>query len=536
MPNLFKSENRINNVFKRFFYHTFRPRGVEDYKEFLTRGAGGENNENAVYPWVYARVFVLFLCIFALMAATSCFSNLMTYPTVLITGAAFTNITALTLAYELYPKRDLAFLQVIIIMLAGMAVSVFIIDVGYYLFNGGGWTGVVWTAGLEETSKAIAAILLIVLFKNRNPLFGFVAGAAVGAGMSVSEDMGYIFWRSHNVLYPDYPVAVEVAAVRCGSSFFTHLLWTGFIGWAYLKFKKPLINFKFWGICLFSAALHFLWDMPIAEGLLIAVYILCSFAAAAFTVFAVLKPQLKKGACLQALQLCICSKEYSNAFSAKHNKTAKYRCVCNVTFALNAVILSVLLLTAIYINPGYRYESMEFDSAEKFVNFVHSGMVIPVNYERRYSHFITNSSELYEDGKLVAATQKVTDGVSKKIIYFYDYVFLREPHDDEDLKTQIVLRDVRVLIDGLTYIAQTIYTPNQTVKFFMINSKLRGYASQDSLYISYKNGKFKVQLREQYYYGKPWLIGICSAAGASVCACAAVVITMKIKIRRNKND
>ena len=74
------------------------------------------------------------------------------------------------------------------------------------------------------------------------------------------------------------------------------------------------------------------------------------------------------------------------------------------------------------------------------------------------------------------------------------------------------------------------------LKFFMINSKLRGYASQDSLYISYKNGKFKVQLREQYYYGKPWLIGICSAAGASVCACAAVVITMKIKIRRNKND
>ena len=34
------------------------------------------------------------------------------------------------------------------------------------------------------------------------------------------------------------------------------------IGWAFAKFRRPLINIKFWLICILSAALHYIFDFP----------------------------------------------------------------------------------------------------------------------------------------------------------------------------------------------------------------------------------------------------------------------------------
>lgn len=512
LQNSLKTENKIIKAVKRFFYETFRPRTGEDYKEFFTRGFDGKTDGSAAHPWIYTRFFVVFLSLFAIITLASFFANVMSYPTVVLTGGIFTNLTALVLCYELYPRRDLSFLSVIVVFLAGMVTSVFIIDIGYYVYGGNGWTGVIWTAVLEEFGKAVPAIIAILCFRNKNPLFGLVIGAAVGAGMSVSEDMGYIFWKSEGGLFPDYTAAVEIAAGRGGSSFFTHILWTAFIGWAFVKFRKPLINFKFWGVCLFSIALHFCWDMPLDDLYLAFVYIACGTAGIAFLVFAVLSKEYKA----QGGQI------YTGPQPAPKNVKIKYSHTANLAATFSVIILSALSLLAVYVNPGYNFITEKFYNETDFINFVQNGLTLNADFERQPLGVPDedNYSYIKVDGQTVEFTQKET---ADSYDYYYTY---RNRFDEEQTEPVTLLYSVEVEINEIKYGCNRLTAGEETFRYFVLNK------SVDIGDISYENGVFYVGTWERGFEGLPWAIALGVAGGAVAITGASLYIIMKTKSRR----
>lgn len=255
------SRERLMRI-KAWFKETFRHHSLDEYREFFTRGLDGDEGENRVHPWIYSRL--LFLC-FVMFGLTSFIiwltGNGISVPTLMLLGAVLVTAPFFVLLYELNPKKDLSFLKVVAVLVIGSMIGDLIIFLGYFAWSPSNeWASVAWTAVLEEFGKALPAILAILLLKKRqSPMACLIIAAAVGAGVSVSEDLGYIFYGS-GMFSINLTEILSTSILRAVTSVCTHVVWTAFIGWAFGKFKRPLIDFRFWGICLFSIALHFAWD------------------------------------------------------------------------------------------------------------------------------------------------------------------------------------------------------------------------------------------------------------------------------------
>lgn len=253
---------------KKWFSETFRAHTKEEYKEFFTRGFDGKDSLNNVYPWVYMRMLVL--C-FLLFAATTFFmrvsGNAISYPAMIFLGAIFVNLPFITLIYELCPKADLSFLKLMFVLVVGGTASVIITELGYLAFSPqNGYAAVAWTAFLEEIAKIIPAVGVILILKKRSsPLTCFALAAAVGAGISIIEDMGYIFFNSFDGNISLF-TAIYVSVVRSVSGVATHTVWAGYVGWIFSKCKKPFLDVRFYAVSLMSMVLHFLWDLIAANG------------------------------------------------------------------------------------------------------------------------------------------------------------------------------------------------------------------------------------------------------------------------------
>ena len=253
---------------KKWFSETFRAHSKDEYTEFFTRGFDGKDSVNKVYPWLYMRMlalcFVLFSAITFFMKLSG---NAISFPAMVFLGALLVNLPFITLIYELCPKADISFLKLMLVLVIGGSVSVIISELGYFVFNPeNGYGSVAWTAFLEEIAKIIPAIAVILLLKKRNsPLTCFALAAAVGAGISIIEDMGYILFNSFedNISLVS---AIFISVTRSVSGIATHTVWVGYVGWIFSKCKKPLLDVRFYAVCLMSMVLHFLWDLTLANG------------------------------------------------------------------------------------------------------------------------------------------------------------------------------------------------------------------------------------------------------------------------------
>ncbi|MCI9031736.1 MAG: PrsW family intramembrane metalloprotease [Clostridia bacterium] len=257
-----------------FWKEMFRRHTKDEYREFFSRGLDGKEGINKVYPWLYLRVFGICAALFALFAfvvfMTGMFVEneaikLFGYPSLVTVGGILLNLPLLFLVYELYPKRDFAFVKLCFVMIVCVAVTDLAVNLGYcVLFPEDEWIGGLWAVFVEEFSKALPALLAIFLLKKKDSMFGFVIGAAVGVGMAISEDIGYIFVASWDGSV-DLPSLFAITGLRSFTSFAGHLVWTGFIGWAFAKFRRPLINIKFWLCVLASISLHYVFNFPYAS-------------------------------------------------------------------------------------------------------------------------------------------------------------------------------------------------------------------------------------------------------------------------------
>lgn len=266
-PKAQKRRMRRERV-KKWFSETFRAHSKDEYTEFFTRGFDGNDSVNKVYPWLYMRMlalcFVLFSAITFFMKLSG---NAISFPAMVFLGALLVNLPFITLIYELCPKADISFLKLMLVLVIGGSVSVIISELGYFIFSPeNGYGSVAWTAFLEEIAKIIPAIAVILLLKKRNsPLTCFALAAAVGAGISIIEDMGYILFNSFedNISLVS---AIFISVTRSVSGIATHTVWVGYVGWIFSKCKKPLLDVRFYAVCLMSMVLHFLWDLTLANG------------------------------------------------------------------------------------------------------------------------------------------------------------------------------------------------------------------------------------------------------------------------------
>lgn len=568
MQGLFKQN--LKYVFKEML----RPRTVADYKEFFTRGAGKKDAQTAAsVPWLWLRALAVGFVLFAAaMLSFRLSRGAVDYVTAIVAGGLCVNIPVLVFFYELYPKRDVSVFLLLFIVLAGGILSVSVTTLGYeYIysdpFNRTPWVSTLWTGFWEELCKGAVALAAIALLKKKNPFVCFLIGFAVGTGYSLFEDLGYIYAYSG---WQKYYWVVLMSLGRGLSCAFSHAPWTGVICWAFAKFKKPFINFRFYLVVFASMVLHYLADVTFfVEELDVLSGITWGWAIDAFVVIAIVLLQFFiLRAERRALASPICAGESGEQLEIAESvnaasRAAKLSYAGNLTAVLCAVVIGALSLAGCSLytarTPVYKY----FDSDRGFIDYVQEGLPLHADLTRGYDPDADNYSELSTNGILRYAVQKQTENGYD---YFYIYGF------DDGAK----LESVAVKIDGtIYYLMQLIvyddgytiitYYPEQfgpifseppeedggvteepevppeeekpteepgeplkVVTYFEINGKNKSY-DYERRSLCVLEGYSETDNTAAY-------IALGAVAGAVALGGAAAYITLKIKSRRIKND
>lgn len=531
-----ETEKRAQGVIKSFFKETFRAHSKEEYKEFFARSGEGAYR---TYPFIWIRALALELIVFAIALIVSGFTGYDTFWSYSVfIGGILLNIPVFILAYELYPSRDFGFLRYFIAFAVGGVVAIALALLAYYVYEPSNeWLSALWVGFVEEFFKAVPAIVFIIAYRKKSPLFGFLIGAAVGAGVSVIEDMFYIhnsagawgFWGN------SWQTLIETSVGRALTAGCTHALWTALIGWAFCKFKKPFINFRFYLVAILSIALHFAWDLPLEDwwasglvyigcavvGLVFAVVLLKKERAAVFGGVKAIEPEqqvLEEVAAAEAVEVKSC------AFGLGH--------IANLVAVLCLCVVAAFTVGVCFSNWGFvSYQNVYFESIAELYDYLQDGL--PINAEeilsREYDYnvdFDSNYAYAYEDGKWVSATQTATeikDGYNFE--YYYEYNF---KYDEEKKEYEAKIDYVKLYIDGVRYYQCTYYTNDKLIFF-----------SKDAPTVWYDDD------RGQYYVDESCDEYFDGVVGASVCGAVmgltliggiTAFTVLKIKARREKND
>jgi RsiW-degrading membrane proteinase PrsW (M82 family) len=506
-----KGRRTITNQIKRFFTQTFRKHSGGEYSEFLTRGVNKRKaGINTQYPWVYIRLFAMLVILFAVFLLIIRFtSNELFAPTVMLLSAITFNLPFLVFLYELYPQRDLSFLEVVGIMLIGGTGANVLCQVLYSFFpSPNEWMDAVYSGFFEELSKGAATIIAIVLVGRKNPLSGFLAGAAVGCGFSIVEDMGYVFVYSNELPSINISVTIDMFISRGLTAFCTHTLWTAMVGWAYSYFNRHISNIAFYLVLILSCGLHIAWDLPL-EGVLYNITIVACVtivAVATISIIAVSRKNIFKANSLELrdseedrVQLSmdilqpdgeakesgvtVQADESENVESNLQGERVKPLTKKNSAWWSYAGHLSLVIgvfimaiFSIIYCSIPFRetYYSQSFDTSQSFIDFMQEDYAIVVNKDRRFDESLPNeyNSEVTVGGVVTHITQRVTEG---DFIYYYTYNVVTV---DETRLYYYTSVSVRVYINGVysVYTAEDIYNKGKIyASFFRIRSDVTGY-------------------------------------------------------------
>lgn len=420
------------NVIAEFFRQTFRRHGGGEYSEILTRGlhSGNKQGLNRKYPWAYVRLFTLVFVLFAVFLLIIRFtSNELFVPMVTLLGAVSFNLTFLLLLFELYPKKDLSFMAVLLAMLIGGAGSDVLAQILFSIFKPSNeWLHAVYAGFFEELSKAAAIVFVIVVSRKNSPLAGFIFGAAVGCGFSIAEDMGYIFVRANEMPFVNLTTVIELAVTRGLSAVCTHTLWTAAIGWAFCRFKRHFANLAVYAVTLLSCGLHICWDLPLGSLALGFVYASCASVALVECILIlhlgrkkVFREEELSAAALYKNEGAVnemwerAEQENMAASSLDKSDPQYWRYWGHFTLALAAFLMAVT--GVLYCSIPFRetYGTERFKDADSFVSFMQDGMEFKgVQPNRQYDEF--DETEPAGAGR-VRQSETGADGVMYSYIY-----------------------------------------------------------------------------------------------------------------------
>lgn len=513
-----------------FFKETFRAHSKDEYREFLTRGLG-ENKRGitGTYPWLYVRVFFVLFILFTLNTLVLRLTgNTMYVPLVTLSGGITFTIPFMVFLFEIYPKRDLSALKLFGILVLGGTAAGILTQIGYGLIKlNNPWFNALIAGLVEEVGKATVAVAAIMIMRNKNSYACFLIAAAVGAGFSVIEDMGYIFYYSDTVAssYGDIRNTVYLFIDRGFSALCTHVLWTGIVGWAY-GFGKGKYKLLFIVFLTGSILVHSGWNLPL-EGWM------HSGAIALLTIITVV-------ANIIAVRKSL-SETMSNEFDiARINdnmireakamgERMRFTNAANLTFSLMCTFLSVIALALCCLPIGMEKISVHYDDKQEFISAVQCGYNVKADFSRKYDPDGKNVEErkVHDGEELVLSyiVQEVKlDGYDGT--YYYGYYIDRKGNADE--RADIIYLELDDVPSRIPCVEFAFGEEREWV--FSVS----GTEAADYTYNS--DGSVSCVIDAEEFDGYNLLIGLFAAAVGISGACGVILSAFLIKLRRVRDD
>ncbi len=458
----------IKSIFrevKNFFVNTFRRHSPAEYAETITRGLRSDRGINTQYPWLYVRTFALGLILFAAyLLAVRLSGNEMFIPSALVFGGITFALSFIILLYELYPRKDFSMISLAAVVVLGGAFACLLSQaLGYFTPAASGWLGSFRSGGLEEVSKAFVCILIIVIVRIRSPLLGFLIGAAVGAGFSIVEDMGYIFLSSDDWLASDIPAIVRVFFSRGMTVFCTHSVWTGLVGWAYARFDKHINNAAFYATALLSILLHSLWNNPLTGSG--ALWLVSACVIVALLAVMLIYIEGRRNALGGDVQT-----QLDASVGIKAMRTGKFfRHGATLSFAFYGVALAICALVYCALPVQSGYTARKFEDKEEFAEFAQNGHDLSADWSRTYDPSGGDVERVYVGDELTQVVQLQESGGYE---YYYYYTV-----DGGSYKLTQIMAEVEDGGATMRYACTQIYYRGSLyLNFFMVNGSITGYA------------------------------------------------------------
>lgn len=224
-------------------------------------------------PWLYSRVFLMFLTAFILLYfCASFFQNSNVIPGLIVVGAFTVPLTTMVLFLEVNAYRNISFYRIIKIFLVGGCASLVVTLFLFGIFGGGelDFVGACAVGVIEETGKMIIVYVFLKHLKCKYILNGLLVGAAVGAGFAAFESSGYAF---NNLLQVGWGGMMDNIFLRALLAPGGHVTWAAISGGALIFAKgagdldfSVIMSGKFLRIFSLPIILHSVWDMPIDIG------------------------------------------------------------------------------------------------------------------------------------------------------------------------------------------------------------------------------------------------------------------------------
>lgn len=524
-----------------FFRQTFRRHTGEEYSEFFTRGFRDDDGVNKVYPWAYIRVYTLLFILYAVFILIVRFtSNEMFTPTINAVAAIVFSLSFLVLLYELYPGRDLSLMAVVLALLIGGAGANVVTQILYSLFKAqNSWMHAVYAGFFEELPKAAATVMIIVVSRKKSPFAGFVFGAAVGCGFSISEDMGYVFMGINELPVLNLTTIIEISLSRGLSAFCTHILWTGAVGWVFNLRNKWLSKLAFYLMLLLSCGLHIAWDLPLDYFALAFVYAGCAAVAISEAIFIV---WWERRRVFKEEELI------PPAFLEDSDVTNKSMPVywshaSNLTLTIAAFLMAVIAV--IYCSIPFRetYSMQDFSNSESFISYMQDDIPLNVKYNRAYNE--DDKQNDVPSGEYIVQSERETVlkgdreiSVVYEYMYYLTYDMVGNRFYQTLYKTMCVITDD----DGeRSYVLEDLYHPDTGVKyasfFHITDSVISGYyfRRNGNLVVYTYDPAFEMDLSEpQYLVLFMVFVGIFGAA--AICFTGLKIKSWRVKKLCSKKD
>ncbi len=513
-----------------FFRQTFRRHTGEEYSEFLTRGVRKESaGIQRAYPWFYIRLFAACIILFAVYLLIMRFtSNALFTPVTVIIAALTFNVPFLILLYEIYPRSDVSLLSVFVTLLIGGTGACVLSQILYSVIPAqNAWLAALRAAGVEEFSKAAAVIIALAALKIKQPLVGFIMGAAVGCGFSIVEDAGYIFVGANDLPALNISATISQFTERGLTSVCTHTIWTAAVGWAFASAKRPFLSVRLYACFLGGTALHFLWNSPLSGGAEVGAICACVIIAAVFgiTVLAA----TRRATFVQAGELPTPDFFHTDERSL-HRDKLYYTHAGHLCLTFGAFLMAVIAI--IYCSIPFRetYYAQTFSDKDEFISFMQADYQLEHNFDREYDENGTDTESQRTDGVLTSVTQVEEVG---GYTYYYKYTVAGDGN-----VTIYLLEDISVelSINGVLsrYFKEDIYNLNGTLyaSFFHVRSDVSGMTvSSDGREITaiLYNPSF------EFDYSQPQYVALFATLGGLAAMSLGLYVIFDILARRKNN-
>ncbi|WP_195440592.1 PrsW family glutamic-type intramembrane protease [Bacteroides thetaiotaomicron] len=273
--------NSVNLNWKDLFTDVFKSHSVDEAEDIFICGTKkttpllSEVSATWPRPWLYSRVFFIFVLTFILLRVCwDFFNNTNVIPGMIAVGAFTVPLTTLIFFLEVNAFRNISVYYIVKTLLVGGCASLVatlflfsIIGFGEMDFAGACMIGII-----EEVGKVIIVYFFIKRLLSCNFILnGLLIGASVGAGFAAFESSGYAF----NILVNGYGLDMMMDNIYLRGFLAPggHITWAAISGAAIMiaKGNKALtfevfLNKRFWRIFFIPVVLHAVWDMPLNIG------------------------------------------------------------------------------------------------------------------------------------------------------------------------------------------------------------------------------------------------------------------------------